>query len=86
MKTYPANKQIAAYLSDLNRAALERGEIWAVAKTGRKTKKIIGKYASESEALCRARRYRGKAVKVYLCGYDVECVDDLPVVYAGKRD
>jgi hypothetical protein len=80
-RTYPINKQIATYLSDLNRAALERGEIWAVAKTGRKTKKIIGKYASELEALRRARRYRGKAVKVYLCGYDVECIDDLPVIY-----
>jgi len=77
MKT---NKQIAAYLDELNRAALEAGEIWAVAKVGRNTKKIIGKYASEPEALRRARRYRGKAVKVYLCGYDVKCVDYLPVV------
>jgi hypothetical protein len=81
MKTYPANKKIAAYLDDLNRAALERGEIWAVAKVGKNTKKIIGKYDSEEEALRRARRYRGKAVKVYLCGYDVECVDNLPVIY-----
>jgi hypothetical protein len=80
-RTYPVNKQIATYLSDLNRAALERGEIWAVAKVGKNTKKIIGKYDSEEEALRRARRYRGKAVKVYLCGYDVECIDDLPVIY-----
>ena len=84
MKTYPTNRRISAYLGDLNRAALEAGEIWAVAKVGRNTKKIIGKYASEPEALCRARGYRGKAVKVYLCGYDVG-LDEIPRIHKKRN-
>ena len=80
MTTYPVNKKIAAYLCDLNLAALERGEYWPVARVGKNTKRILGKYGREEEALRRARRYRGKAVKVYLCGYNVKCVDYLPVV------
>jgi len=78
MNTYPQNKEIFAYLEDLNNAAIAAGQFWAVAKRGKNTKRIIGKYATREQAEQRAEKYRGRCHKVYVCGVRVAELREIP--------
>lgn len=75
---YPTNKLIFAYLESLNDAAITAGQFWAVAKVGKNTKRIVGKYDTQAEAVTRAQKYRGKCHKVYVCGLPVTNHNEIP--------
>lgn len=78
--TTAKNKQIYALLPNLNEIALSKNEFWPVAKVGKNTKRILGKYKTYDEAKSRAEKYRGKHYQIWICGFKVNNHNEIPTI------
>jgi hypothetical protein len=80
MKMYPKGRILCANINDINDEAIAAAEFWPVARTGKRTKRILAKFATQAEAEERARKYKGKCQYVYICGLEVNNHNEIPKI------